>query len=135
MSHLENAHEFRKAFGFEDEPKKLDKLLMQWRLICEEYQEVGEAVFAYAIAENKQRTFSVPEMVDLLKELGDLVYVVYQMAAYLEFNLDEALERIHQSNMSKLHDGKVVKREDGKVLKGPNYAPPDLTGLIFHKPK
>ena len=36
--------------------------------------------------------------------------------------LDEALDRVHQSNMSKLgEDGKPIYREDGKVLKGPNY--------------
>ena len=45
--------------------------------------------------------------------------------------LDEALDRVHASNMSKLgEDGLPIYREDGKVLKGPNYAPPNLTDLI-----
>ena len=45
--------------------------------------------------------------------------------------LDEALDRVHLSNMSKLdEEGKPVYREDGKVLKGPNYEPPTLTDLI-----
>ena len=44
--------------------------------------------------------------------------------------LDEALNRVHLSNMSKLGvDGKPIYREDGKVLKGPNYKPPDLSDL------
>ena len=35
--------------------------------------------------------------------------------------LDEALNRVHLSNMSKLdEDGKPIYRDDGKVLKGPN---------------
>ena len=45
--------------------------------------------------------------------------------------LDEALNRVHESNMSKLgEDGKPIYREDGKVLKGPHYKPPNLTDLI-----
>ena len=47
------------------------------------------------------------------------------------WDLDRALERIHESNMSKLdEDGKPIKRDDGKVLKGPNYRTPTLTDLI-----
>ena len=45
--------------------------------------------------------------------------------------LDEALDRVHHSNMSKLgRDGKPIYRDDGKVLKGPDYAPPTLMDLI-----
>ena len=66
-----------------------------------------------------------------LKELSDLVYVCYQYAANMRWDLDEAMYRVHQSNMSKLdEDGKPVYREDGKVLKGPNYKPPNLEDLV-----
>ena len=65
-----------------------------------------------------------------LKELADLVYVCFQYAATLGYDLDEALRRVHQSNLSKLVDGKPLRREDGKVLKGPNYQPPSLQDLI-----
>ena len=45
--------------------------------------------------------------------------------------LDEALDRVHRSNMSKLgDDGQPLYRDDGKVLKGPNYKPPNLEDLI-----
>tara|TARA_R100000742_G_C4224744_1_gene47632 strand:- start:43 stop:192 length:150 start_codon:yes stop_codon:yes gene_type:complete len=47
------------------------------------------------------------------------------------WDLDRALHRVHESNMSKLDDeGKPIYREDGKVLKGPNYKPPNLEDLI-----
>ncbi len=66
-----------------------------------------------------------------LQELADLVYVCYQYAANMSWDLDEALNRVHESNMSKLdEDGKPIYREDGKVLKGPNYKPPDLSDLV-----
>ena len=68
---------------------------------------------------------------DCLNELADLVYVCYQYAANLVWDLDEAMYRVHESNMSKLDEnGKPIYREDGKVLKGPNYAPPNLNDLV-----
>jgi predicted HAD superfamily Cof-like phosphohydrolase len=68
---------------------------------------------------------------EALKELADLVYVCYQYATNLGWNLDEALDRVHKSNMSKLDvDGKPIYRHDGKVLKGPNYTPPVLSDLV-----
>ena len=69
--------------------------------------------------------------VECLKELADLVYVCYQYAANLGWDLDEAMHRVHQSNMSKLDEyGKPIYREDGKVLKGPRYSPPNLEDLV-----
>ena len=68
---------------------------------------------------------------DCLKELADLVYVCFQYAENMGWDLDEALYRVHLSNMSKLgEDGNPIYREDGKVLKGPNYQPPTLTDLV-----
>ena len=66
-----------------------------------------------------------------LKELADLVYVCYQYASNFGWDLDEAMHRVHESNMSKLDEyGNPILREDGKVLKGPNYQPPDLSDLV-----
>ena len=68
---------------------------------------------------------------DALKELADLVYVCYQYAENMGWLLDEALDRVHNSNMSKLDDnGEPIYRDDGKVLKGPNYEPPYLKDLV-----
>ena len=97
---------------------------MQRTLIVEEFKEFLEA-------ENQLLTGFVVNATDTLKELADLVYVCYQYAENLGWDLDEALYRVHQSNMSKLgEDGKPIYREDGKVLKGPNYEPPNLSDLV-----
>ena len=49
----------------------------------------------------------------------------------MEWDLEEALFRVHKSNMSKLGlDGKPIRRRDGKVMKGPNYEPPYLDDLV-----
>ena len=91
---------------------------MQQALIAEEFKEFNEAV-ANEPYENE------------LKELADLVYVCFQYAENMEWDLEEALDRVHKSNMSKLGlDGKPIRRADGKVLKGPNYQPPILKDLI-----
>ena len=70
----------------------------------------------------------------MLKELADLIYVTYGYAATYGWDLDEAVRRVHVSNMSKLGpDNKPLKRPDGKVLKGPNYKKPDLSDLVLRE--
>lgn len=97
----------------------------QLTLISEEYKELVEALDeACTFIQNPHARE------DALKELADLVYVCFQLAAACGWELDEALDRVHQSNLSKLVDGKPLKREDGKVLKGPNYKPPYLDDLV-----
>ena len=91
---------------------------MQADLIDEEYKEFMVACRTEGLEEE-------------LKELADLVYVCFQYAENMEWDLEEALNRVHKSNMSKLGlDGKPIRRADGKVLKGPNYQPPTLKDLI-----
>ena len=97
---------------------------LQRRLIVEEFKE-------FLDAENQLIMGLTINSADCLKELADLVYVCYQYAANLGWDLDEALDRVHKSNMSKLDDnGNPIYREDGKVLKSKNYQPPNLTDLV-----
>ena len=89
--------------------------LFRLMLIREEIQELADAKYS----------------AEALKELADVVYVVYGHAATHGWDLDEAVRRVHASNMSKLDDdGTPILRDDGKVLKGPNYSPPDLSDLV-----
>lgn len=93
-------------------------------LIVEEFKE-------FLIAENMLYRESPELHAEALKELSDLVYVCYQFAESMGWDLDTAMDRVHQSNMSKLdEDGEPIYRADGKVLKGPNYQPPQLQDLI-----
>tara|TARA_Y100001973_G_C5172338_1_gene319823 strand:+ start:577 stop:969 length:393 start_codon:yes stop_codon:yes gene_type:complete len=122
---LGQALQFRVAH---DQPTALFKasnLALQRNLITEEYKEFQEA---HGLAFLHIRDLKRRE--ELLKELADLVYVCFQYAAAAGFELDEALARVHISNMTKLVNGKPVKNEDGKVVKGPNYQPPYLEDLI-----
>jgi predicted HAD superfamily Cof-like phosphohydrolase len=94
---------------------------LQANLIHEEHREFLDAF--------EGEVDGVP-LTDQLKELADLVFVCYQFAAARGWNLDVAMRRVFESNMSKLVDGKPLRRSDGKVLKGPNYQPPILDDLV-----
>lgn len=54
-----------------------------------------------------------------LKELADLVYVIYGYALSRGWNLDEALYRVHVNNCMRVTqpDGTIKRREDGKIIK------------------
>ena len=122
-SNLEQAKEFREAFQVKNS-QNLKSRNMQRNLIIEEFKEFLEA-------EGMLFRQSLDLHEEAVKELSDLVYVCYQYAANMGWDLDEALRRVHQSNMSKLDaGGKPIYREDGKVLKSKNYKPPTLTDLV-----
>lgn len=94
---------------------------LQFTLIAEEYAEFEDEYNAELEGGLKA---------DQLKELADLVFVCYQYAAARGWDLDTAMRRVFESNMSKLVDGKPQRRSDGKVMKGPNYQPPILDDLV-----
>jgi predicted HAD superfamily Cof-like phosphohydrolase len=110
----DQAAAFRTAYGTTN---SMANRTMQLDLIAEEYQE-----FRQSMREGFEQE---------LKELSDLVYVCFQYAENMGWDLEEALDRVHKSNMSKLGvNGKPIRRRDGKIMKGPNYEPPNLTDLV-----
>ena len=117
------AQEFREAYQISNS-NQLQVRSRQRNLITEEFKEFLEADGQLYLTSSKVKQ-------DCLKELADLVYVCYQYAVNMGWDLDEAMHRVHESNMSKLDEnGNPVLREDGKVLKGPNYKPPNLEDLV-----
>ena len=126
FEHQKEAITFRKLMDQPINNFGPGRLCMQQRLISEEYEEFLEAhCEANEYVQNKRARENC------LKELTDLVYVAYQYAAAAGWDLDEALTRVHRSNLSKLDDDlRPIKRDDGKVIKGPNYQPPNLTDLV-----
>ena len=119
----EQAKEFRTKYNLKNSTGRSARSY-QKNLIVEEFKEFLEAEgFLFMHGKNHQE--------HALKELADLIYVCYQYAENMGWFLDEALDRVHKSNMSKLDDdGNPIYREDGKVLKGPNYKPPTLEDLF-----
>lgn len=119
------AYEFRTAYELPI-GLTISSLKLQQNLIDEEHLEVAHAYLDLLEDITNKRARE-----HLLKELADLVYVCFQMAAAFGWDLQTAHNRVHASNMSKLGaDGKPIRREDGKVLKGPNYYEPSLIDLV-----
>lgn len=118
---IEQAFVFRLAAEQSIDPDDEIVQDLQLTLIKEEFTELMEAHLNEDTEEDKVNT---------LKELADLVFVCYQYAIARNWNLDTAMKRVFESNMSKLVDGKPLRREDGKILKGPNYKPPFLDDLV-----
>lgn len=97
------------------EPTDVAAVELQTSLIEEEYEE-----FKWATDNENE-----------LKELADLVFTCFQLAALKGWDLDEAYYRVFESNMTKLDDeGNPVRNAAGKVIKGKNYVPPDLSDLV-----
>jgi NTP pyrophosphatase (non-canonical NTP hydrolase) len=67
-----------------------------------------------------------------LKELADLVYVIFGYARVKGFDLTEAVSRVHKNNMGRMFqsDGKIHRRDDGKILKNKNYPKVNLEDLV-----
>ena len=118
---IEQAFVFRLAAEQSIDPDDELTQDMQLTLIKEEFDELMEAHINEDVDADRVHT---------LKELADLVFVCYQYALARGWNLDTAMARIFESNMSKFVDGKPLRRDDGKILKGPNYQPPFLTDLL-----
>lgn len=99
---------------------------LRQKLITEEFNELMGAI------EDSNWSPSNKDLkANLVKEMADLLYVIYGTAVVLGVDLQEAFDRVHESNMSKLGpDGKPVYRADGKVMKGPNYKPPVMADLV-----
>ena len=133
MTLLEQAVAFRTAFNQEMLKGMVrygflkEKLFdMQARLVAEEANE-----FLEACANLKKVPRDSETHIEVLKEAADIVFVVYQFCAAYGLDLDTAMQRVFESNMSKLDDnGNPQYRSDGKVLKGPNYTKPDLHDLV-----
>ena len=118
---IEQAFVFRLAAEQSIDPDDELTQDMQLTLIKEEFDELMEAHINEDV---------VADRIHTLKELADLVFVCYQYAVARNWNLDTAMKRVFESNMSKFVDGVALRREDGKILKGPDYKPPFLDDLV-----
>lgn len=132
LTNCDKVREFHVAMGTAvDQPLSVDLLNLRDDLIKEEVKEARYENYTLHDRAFFEEEASTKEKAQYLKELCDILYVVYGTAVSFGWDIDTAFNRVHASNMSKLgEDGKPIYREDGKVMKGPNYTPPDLEGLV-----
>ena len=67
-----------------------------------------------------------------LKELSDLVYVLYGYARAMGYDLETAVKRVHENNLGRCvqPDGTIQRRVDGKIKKNENYERVYLEDLL-----
>lgn len=139
MTNAEKVRKFMESFGqpvdkgFTD-PKGFE---LGMNLIREEMKELQDEVSSILHPDFQEYHSDVRHVTrhNFVKELADLLYVVYWMADHVGVDLDAAFDLVWKSNMSKLGaDGKPIYREDGKVLKGENYFAPNLTEIVKQIP-
>lgn len=66
----------------------------------------------------------------LLDSLADQIVTAVGVGYCAKMNVPEACVRVDASNWSKYDEyGDPIFKEGGKIAKGPDYTPPDLTGL------
>jgi len=128
--------EFQEKF---ERPKEdmADLIRHRMMLIEEEFNELKEAAERVAkMYQNKVtgcEEFNAQNL-EIIDALGDLCVVEIGMANLLGMDINEAMHRIYESNMSKLGaDGKPIYYASGKVAKGPNYFKPKLDDLVDHE--
>lgn len=110
---IQMVREYQKVSGQEPDPE------LYLSLVEEEVSEWTEARILFGPT-------------DELKELTDLVYVIYGYANARGWDLDQALLRVHDNNMGRMYqpDGTIQRREDGKVLKNEDYPKVNLSDLV-----
>ncbi len=106
------------------------QLILRMSFIDEEVKELRDEVLTAVKELEETKAVSHQVRVNLLKELGDVMYVASGFAVTFGLPISRAFDRIHESNMSKMVDGKAIKNDEGKVMKGPNYRPPILDDLV-----
>lgn len=103
--------QFMKKYGLSLNSRHVDTRFVRARLILEEATEL-----IIGMQEHNREL--------IIDGAADLLYVTYGAACLYDFNVDEAFRRVHASNMTKGQD-----TGHGKLLKGPDWVPPDFTGL------
>lgn len=131
-----NAREFNEAFGNKKDPflyqSLIEEELEEWADEADpvnklkEFADVMYVVGGWFWATDRRPDFQTPHFYRII-EVMDWGRDTYSLAV-----LFEAVERVHDSNMSKLNPatGHPDRDETGKVLKGPDYRPADLRDLV-----
>lgn len=119
MSYTDDVREFLLKFNRPvlDEPQLPDMEVQQasFKMVDEEFDELAKA-------------WEDGNLVELADAIGDLIYVLCQMALFYGIPLDAVWDEVHRANMRKVGG---AKRDDGKILKPEGWIPPDISGVLF----
>jgi predicted HAD superfamily Cof-like phosphohydrolase len=111
-------------------PQTVTEMVLEF--VTKTEQVPTDELYAQLIIEEYKEWLTSEDVVEEMKELTDLVYVIYGYALAKGFNLEEAVRRVHKNNLGRCiqPDGSVQRRPDGKILKNKDYPKVSLEGLI-----
>ena len=114
---------------FNDVPKLID---LRARLIHEEIHELWAGLNdVWQGTDDGDAERIKRGRIDTLDAIVDSIVVLIGTANALDMDLNEAMRRVFDSNLSKLgDDGRPFYNEHGKVMKGPNFHAPKLDDLV-----
>ena len=128
---IEEVKNFQDIFEkkFDDVPKLID---LRARLIHEEIHELWAGLNdVWQGTDDGDAERIKRGRVDTLDAIADSIVVLIGTANALDMDLNEAMRRVFDSNLSKLgDDGRPFYNEYGKVMKGPNFHAPKLEDLV-----
>ena len=74
--------------------------------------------------------FKIRDRKEFLDSLADQIVTATGVGHCAKMEVVEAVRRVNHSNFTKFDvDGKPLFDKNGKLAKGPNYEPPNLSGL------
>lgn len=111
-------------------PQTVTEMVLEF--VTKTEQVPTDELYAQLIIEEYKEWLTSEDVMEEMKELTDLVYVIYGYALAKGFNLEEAVRRVHKNNLGRCiqPDGSVQRRPDGKILKNKDYPKVSLEGLI-----
>lgn len=118
-------------FDADTRPQTVTEMVREFATKTE--QKAPASLYENLIHEEYKEWYEETEdVVSELKELADLVYVIYGYANAKGFDLEEAVRRVHENNLGRCiqPDGTVKRRADGKILKNPDYPKVALGDLV-----
>ena len=121
-----------KEIGMEADTKPQTVTEMVLEFVTKTGQVPTDELYAQLIIEEYKEWLTSEDIMEEMKELTDLVYVIYGYALAKGFNLEEAVRRVHKNNLGRCiqPDGSVQRRPDGKILKNKDYPRVQLEDLI-----
>jgi len=115
-----------------DRPTKSSVTDMVMSFMQKAEQEPDKDLYFRLVLEESDEWFRAESDAEELKELADLVYVIYGYAISNGWDLDEAICRVHDNNIGRMTqpDGTIRRRLDGKIEKNQHYPKVDLSDLL-----
>lgn len=95
-------------------------------------QEADSHLYLNLINEEIEEWAEAETDIEELKELADVLYVIYGYALAKGWDITEALSRVHYNNLGRViqEDGTIHRRADGKIIKNPKAPKIDLEDLL-----